>query len=387
MKQLKQNGIWMVLVGCSMLAMVTFNGCKKEDPKPVVSAPVNKAPVAKAGDDRQVEIGGVVKLDATGSTDPENDPLVYNWSFISKPQESQAVIIGVGKDQAEFTLDKAGDYMVLLKVSDGKLETTDSITITNLTPIINSVYFSPNSFSDKFIVRGGIITIVGKHWGEDPWAIHASIGGVECEIQDFGNVEQFMSIYIKVADSVLGGDLTITLGNQSTTWSTPIQVIGFPIRSFVNNNTTLKGRVTTGSENVEIGTRFKPTLDGQILGLGLYLGEGGEFDVTVWDFNSKDIIGSSTLNINAYRTKYVQLTTPIAIKKDHTYIVSVNAKRWYLYTDPNGSGTDNIFPKTYDNIEMLGTDYKITSAKEFPNQKTAYHYITAGAQIVFSPDF
>ncbi len=389
MKQFKQNGLWVILIALVPLAILTMNGCKKEDPKPVVPTPVNKAPEAKAGDDRQVEIGSVVQLDATGSIDPDGDALTYNWSFIDKPAQSQAVIIGVGKNLAEFTFDKAGDYQVLLKVSDGKLESTDSIMITNLTPIISDVILTNISgFPREFAFWGYNIVMQAQHVGDasadDLSAINVSIGGVKCEV-----LSKFDGYYyvVKVADSVLGGNLVLTVGNQSTTWSEPIQVAGLPMLSFINDNQDLEGRLTTSTNNVEIGTRFKPTIDGKVVGLSLVLGESGDFNVTIWDVASKSLVGGGTVHASSYKRRFVKLASPIKVNKDKEYIVSVNAARWFLYIDPNGSGTENIFMKTYNHVELIRTDYRIGTAKVFPDEGYRVHYIAKGPGIVFSPDF
>jgi len=48
--------------------------------------------VADAGPDRTVSVGDTVKLDGSGSRDPNNDPLTFFWSFTSKPLDSTATL-------------------------------------------------------------------------------------------------------------------------------------------------------------------------------------------------------------------------------------------------------------------------------------------------------
>jgi hypothetical protein len=50
------------------------------------------APVADAGVEQAVLQGNTAFLDATGSSDPNGDSLAYQWSIVSKPQGSQAII-------------------------------------------------------------------------------------------------------------------------------------------------------------------------------------------------------------------------------------------------------------------------------------------------------
>ncbi len=45
----------------------------------------NEAPVANAGPDQTVASEATVKLDGSGSTDPNNDPLSYEWSQLNGP--------------------------------------------------------------------------------------------------------------------------------------------------------------------------------------------------------------------------------------------------------------------------------------------------------------
>jgi hypothetical protein len=46
---------------------------------------LNTAPTANAGGDQTVNSGALVQLDGSGSTDPENDPLTYQWTQTSGP--------------------------------------------------------------------------------------------------------------------------------------------------------------------------------------------------------------------------------------------------------------------------------------------------------------
>ncbi len=121
---------------------VAILACSKDDngsSAPPEPDPVNKAPVANAGDDQKVVIGATAKLNASSSSDPDGDDLTYSWSFISKPNESNSALVGAGQSDAEFTLDKAGVYEVQLEVSDGEDKATDTILISNNTPVINEV--------------------------------------------------------------------------------------------------------------------------------------------------------------------------------------------------------------------------------------------------------
>ena len=91
----------------------------------------NSAPVANAGPDQSVDVGTAVTLDGTGSSDPDGDPLSYNWAFVSRPSGSSASLSGASTATPTFTPDVEGDYLVELTVSDGNGGSdTDQVTVT-----------------------------------------------------------------------------------------------------------------------------------------------------------------------------------------------------------------------------------------------------------------
>ncbi|NHZ86901.1 MAG: hypothetical protein GWP19_13670, partial [Planctomycetia bacterium] len=93
----------------------------------------NSAPIADAGIDQNVTSGSTVTLDGSGSSDPDNDSLSYNWSFNSKPIGSIAILMNSNTVSPSFVADKNGFFKVQLVVNDGKVNSTDdSIVIYNI---------------------------------------------------------------------------------------------------------------------------------------------------------------------------------------------------------------------------------------------------------------
>ncbi len=114
-----------------LLALLT--GCKDEeiiDPRPE-----DLAPLANAGNDTTLVLGGKVILDGLASADPEEKPLTYEWLIKTKPDGSTASIENPQQPKGFFTPDVAGTYTFELTVSDGnaqdKDEKTATITATN----------------------------------------------------------------------------------------------------------------------------------------------------------------------------------------------------------------------------------------------------------------
>jgi chitinase len=81
-------------------------------------------PVAVIDGTLQVTVGTTVYLDGTSSSDPGSGgfaSLNYNWTLISSPSGSSAVLSPSGA-QVSFEADVAGTYKVKLVVNDGSTD-------------------------------------------------------------------------------------------------------------------------------------------------------------------------------------------------------------------------------------------------------------------------
>ena len=98
----------------------------------IIAAPplVNQPPVANAGANQTVVVGDSVSLNGGGSSDPENDALVYRWSLISVPVGSSASLSDPAAVAPTFVADSVGDYVAQLIVNDGEFDSTpDTVMI------------------------------------------------------------------------------------------------------------------------------------------------------------------------------------------------------------------------------------------------------------------
>lgn len=82
----------------------------------------NLAPVADAGSDRVARPGDRVRLDGTGSFDPDGDPILFGWTFREQPPASVAVLDDPTLVEPEFIVDRCGRFVLELRVFDGFLE-------------------------------------------------------------------------------------------------------------------------------------------------------------------------------------------------------------------------------------------------------------------------
>ena len=80
----------------------------------------NTIPKADAGPDQIVGEDNVVTLNGSGSSDPDGDPLTYQWTFNSIPYGSSAKLTFANIASPSFIPDIEGDYVAQLIVNDGK---------------------------------------------------------------------------------------------------------------------------------------------------------------------------------------------------------------------------------------------------------------------------
>jgi len=81
---------------------------------------LRRGPEADAGPDRTVALGSAVALDGSHSSDPDGDPLCYEW------REGDRVI---GRSATVSVTPAAGEHTYTLTVSDGRDTDSDTVTI------------------------------------------------------------------------------------------------------------------------------------------------------------------------------------------------------------------------------------------------------------------
>lgn len=107
------------------------------------AAAANVAPVAVAGPPQTVQVGSLVNLSGSGSSDANGDTLTYQWALTAKPTGSVAALSFNSTVSPSFVADVAGLYVATLVVSDGKLPSTPSVvsitaSVPNVAPVANA---------------------------------------------------------------------------------------------------------------------------------------------------------------------------------------------------------------------------------------------------------
>jgi hypothetical protein len=97
---------------------------------------VNTAPTARTGAVQNVQVGTLVFLDGSASTDPESSALTYKWTLTSKPAGSAADLAPSASPRPSFMADVEGLYSATLVVSDGKV--SSAVVSTSVVASINN---------------------------------------------------------------------------------------------------------------------------------------------------------------------------------------------------------------------------------------------------------
>ena len=126
----------------------------------VVASNANSAPVANAGVNQNVPSGAVVYLDASASTDSNNDALTYRWSMLTKPTNSTATLLFPNSANPKFTADLAGTYVFGLTVNDGKVDSV--LTATTVTAYGANVKPVANAGAAQNVGMGTVVNLDGS---------------------------------------------------------------------------------------------------------------------------------------------------------------------------------------------------------------------------------
>ncbi len=129
------------LSGDYVIALIVNDGHIDSQASTVVLHSGNLPPIANAGHDLSAQVGQLLHLNGTSSTDGNGDILKPQWSIVSKPKNSSVTLGDSHTFHPTLIPDAYGDYVIQLIVSDGMMPSApDSVVVSteNTAPVANA---------------------------------------------------------------------------------------------------------------------------------------------------------------------------------------------------------------------------------------------------------
>lgn len=124
--------------GTYVAQLIVNDGASDSEADTVSVSTQNSAPLAIVDGPASVHFGATVPLTGARSSDPDGDPLSFNWSLLSAPQGSAAALNDPFAIAPSFLADRPGTYVAQLIVGDGVVNSapaSHSITAQNEPPV------------------------------------------------------------------------------------------------------------------------------------------------------------------------------------------------------------------------------------------------------------
>ncbi|MCJ8271626.1 MAG: PKD domain-containing protein, partial [Psychrosphaera sp.] len=242
------------VTGEYLFTVVVNEGQFDSNVDPVTITAIEVAPIGDAGTDQALNTGALATLDGSHSTDANNDTLIYQWSFVSKPSGSTAVLSGADTVAPTFTVDLDGTYVVSLVVSDGLLSSEPTIVSIVTSTVLNNSVPVADVGENRRVNTGVLVTLDASQSSDGDgntltyrWIIFAKPTNSTIILSDSRSVRPTFTpdidgqyaFTLVVNDSIDDSDtvgLTITASNTA-----PIADAGNDPRIHSGNRVTLDG--------------------------------------------------------------------------------------------------------------------------------------------------
>ncbi|MDA2919342.1 PKD domain-containing protein [Desulfobacterota bacterium AH_259_B03_O07] len=244
--------------GTYILDLTVNDGIENSTPDSVTITTLNSAPVANAGPDQSVFVGDTVQLDGSGSSDVDGDTLTFSWSFVSRPQGSNATLSDPTAVQPTFDVDVFGTYVLELIVNDGTVDSApDSVTITTLNspPVANAGPDQAISVPTTVQLDGSGSTDVDGDLLTFNWSLTSIPQGSSAQLSDANIVNPTFNADIPgtyvaqliVNDGTVDSDAdTVTITTENIR---PVVDAGFDQTVFVTDTVQLDGSGSSDADN------------------------------------------------------------------------------------------------------------------------------------------
>ncbi|HEX5185884.1 MAG TPA: hypothetical protein VFV86_03250 [Nitrososphaeraceae archaeon] len=100
----------------------------------------NQPPTANAGSDQEVRSESFVSLNGLGSSDPDNDTLIYSWSQISGPNVTLSDSVSPIPTFTAPDVNSDTDLTFQLIVNDGTINSAPDTVVVKVKPSDLQIY-------------------------------------------------------------------------------------------------------------------------------------------------------------------------------------------------------------------------------------------------------
>ena len=153
------------LIGLYVVTLAVSDGALGDQDEVQINVTVSNAPPnADAGADLVVQLGPPAEtavLNGTGSNDPDQRPLAFQWSFVSVAPGSALTnrdITDANTARPRFTPDVAGNYVLRLEASDGTDTDDDQVMVkANAAPVAAGNAYSVFENDTLRVPRPGVL--------------------------------------------------------------------------------------------------------------------------------------------------------------------------------------------------------------------------------------
>lgn len=330
------------VVGSYVVSLVVNDGTDNSLPNAVLVTAQNTRPVANAGLDQTVIPGETVQLDGSGSSDPESDPLTYQWTLLSRPVSSAAALSDATLSNPTFVADLDGTYLVELIVNDGtdhSVADSVSITATNPAPTLNPI-------GNQSVVLGQtlLLTLSGSDPNSDPLSFGATTIPLPANMTLNGTTgalvfhpdetqvgAHVLTFFVSDGQSTAEETITITVQGPSPGGSTGIQGRILDTNAFVSGGTEVP---VVGATVTFLGTGVSVASDSQ----GFFTLSGLPAGTQVLD------IDASTAQAGPGGVTYASFREQLTLLAN---VTNVHERPFFLPNlDPNSAMTVNGLPVT-----------------------------------------